>query len=120
MAFEVTTTREFAAAHAIRLYDGSMEPLHGHNWRVSVTVGSDGLDSIGVVMDFHLLERLVNAIVDPWHNRSLNELADFADFNPTTEHVALLVGKRLELPAGLKVLSVTVWETSTCAATYRP
>ena len=38
MPFEITTTRTFAAAHQLRLYDGSLEPLHGHNWRVQVTV----------------------------------------------------------------------------------
>jgi hypothetical protein len=35
--FQISTTREFAAAHALRVYDGSLEPVHGHNWRVRVT-----------------------------------------------------------------------------------
>src|SRR4051812_27370017 len=37
MPFEITTTRTFSAAHQLRLPDGSIEPLHGHNWRVKVT-----------------------------------------------------------------------------------
>jgi 6-pyruvoyltetrahydropterin/6-carboxytetrahydropterin synthase len=121
MPFDITTTREFSAAHQLRLYDGSLEPLHGHNWRVKVTVTSERLDAIGVVMDFHELERLLDAIVAPWHNTHLNEQPPFAsELNPTTEHVAFHIGKTLKLPAGVRVSSVDVWETSNCSAVYRP
>ena len=78
MPFEITTTRRFSAAHQLRLYDGSLEPLHGHNWRVKVTVSAAKLDRIGVVMDFHELERLVDAVTMPLHNRHLNDLPPFA------------------------------------------
>jgi 6-pyruvoyltetrahydropterin/6-carboxytetrahydropterin synthase len=37
MPFDITATRTFSAAHQLRLYDGSLEPLHGHNWVVRVT-----------------------------------------------------------------------------------
>jgi hypothetical protein len=78
MGFEITTTHTFSAAPAIVLYDGTLEPVHGHNWRASVTVASDKLDSVGVVMDFHLLQRLVDEVIRPMHNRPLNELPAFA------------------------------------------
>src|SRR5260370_32422187 len=103
MAFSITTVREFAAAHQLRLYDGSMEPLHGHNWRVEVTVRSVGLDKIGVVMDFHDLERRVDAIIGEYHNRHLNDVASFAEANPSAENVALKIGTNLNLPEGLSL-----------------
>ncbi len=121
MPFDITTTREFSAAHQLRLYDGSLEPVHGHNWRVKVTVTADQLDSIGVVMDFHELERLLDGIVTPWHNTHLNEQPPFnAGVNPTTENVAMHIGQTLRLPAQVRVTSVEVWETSNCSAIYRP
>jgi 6-pyruvoyltetrahydropterin/6-carboxytetrahydropterin synthase len=120
MPFEITSTREFAAAHQLRLYDGSLEPVHGHNWRVTVTVAADELDSIGVVMDFHELDRMLDAIVSPWHNRHLNEVEPFTRVNPSTENVALHVGQTLKLPPNVRLASVQVWETSTNSATYRP
>ncbi len=131
MPFEIATVRRFAAAHALRLYDGSMEPVHGHNWRVRVRVAADRLDPIGVVMDFHELERLVDQIVGPWHNRHLNECPPFAPerdsagdeadivLNPTAENVAYHVGRTLALPAGVRLLGVEVWETDENSATYR-
>jgi 6-pyruvoyltetrahydropterin/6-carboxytetrahydropterin synthase len=118
--FEITTTRFFSAAHALRLYDGSLEPVHGHNWRVKVTVGARKLDAIGVVMDFHELERLVDGLVVPLHNRHLNDTPQFASLNPSAETVALHLGRELKLPEGVTLLGVEVWETDTNSAVYRP
>ena len=122
MPFDITATRTFAAAHQLRLYDGSLEPLHGHNWRVRVTVSAEKLDSIGVVMDFHELQRQLDAIVAPMHNRHLNELPAFAPdrLNPTTENVALHIAENLALPKGVRLSSVEVWETDENSAIYRP
>jgi 6-pyruvoyltetrahydropterin/6-carboxytetrahydropterin synthase len=119
--FGITTTRFFSAAHALRLYDGSLEPVHGHNWRVKVTVAAAKLDAIGVVMDFHELERLLDLVLAPLHNRHLNEVAPFAaELNPSAENVALHVGRSLRLPNGVTLECVEVWETDNNSALYRP
>jgi 6-pyruvoyltetrahydropterin/6-carboxytetrahydropterin synthase len=124
MPFEISTTREFAAAHTLKLYDGTLEPLHGHNWRVRVTVASAELDAMGVVTDFHDLERRLDAIIAPFHNRNLNDVPPFQDaaVNPSAENVSLHIGRLLarELPAGVRLTRVEVWETSTNRATYIP
>jgi 6-pyruvoyltetrahydropterin/6-carboxytetrahydropterin synthase len=120
MPFEITTTRKFSASHQLRLYDGSLEPLHGHNWRVQVRVAAAKLDGIGVVMDFHELERAVDAVIGPLHNRHLNELEPFAKVNPSAENVAALVGTAIRLPAGVSLVAAEVWETDENSAVYRP
>src|SRR5688572_12069423 len=120
MPFDISTTREFSAAHQLRLYDGSLEPLHGHNWRVRVTVASPTLDSIGVVMDFHQLERLVDELTVPMHNRHLNDLPPFAQLNPSAENVALHIGRALKLPPSVRLARVEVWETPANRAVYHP
>src|SRR5271169_3691848 len=101
MEFEISILRQFAAAHALRLPGGGIEPLHGHNWRLRVCVGAARLDAMGTVMDFHELERLVEPIVEPMRNRNLNELAWFATVNPSAENVARHVAQNLRLPAGI-------------------
>jgi len=120
MSFEISTTRTFSAAHQLRMYDGSLEPLHGHNWQIRATVGRSELDNIGVVMDFHELQRRVNAIVDPMHNVNLNDLPAFQSINPSAENVALVVGQKLRFDAGVRLISVEVWETADCKAVFRP
>ena len=119
MPFEITTTRFFSAAHQLRLYDGSLEPLHGHNWKVRITVAASALDSIGVVMDFHDLERTADEIIGTMHNRHLNELGAFDRLNPSAENVALHIAQSLRLPAPVKLVSVEVWETDGNSALYR-
>src|SRR5438105_201205 len=111
MGFEITALREFSASHQLRLYDGSLESLHGHNWRARVTVSAAGLDSIGVVMDFHELERLLESIVGPLHNTHLNDHAELKRMNPSAESVALYIARQLKLPEGKRLRKVEVWET---------
>ena len=120
MPFEITTTRHFAAAHQLVLYDGSLEPLHGHNWVVKITVASDALDAIGTVMDFHELERRADEVIVPMHNRHLNELPPFKGTNPSAENVAQHVGKAIRLPQPVRLRAVEVWETAENSAIYRP
>lgn len=126
--YEITIQRVFAAAHAIRLPDGSLEPIHGHNWNVEVTVESDQLDGIETVMDFHDLERVVNALLAQVHNRHLNEVPPFAGpdgglrINPTAERVAWWLATEVsaQLPAGVRLVSASVSEAPGCIARYRP
>jgi 6-pyruvoyltetrahydropterin/6-carboxytetrahydropterin synthase len=120
MPFEINTTRIFAAAHQLRLPDGSIEPLHGHNWRVKVTVSSPKLDALGTVMDFHELERLVDAITGRMHNRHLNELPPFdRELNPSAENVAFHIARSLHLPSDVRLERVEVWETDDNSAVYK-
>ncbi len=124
--YAITVTKQFSAAHAIRLYDGSLEPLHGHNWQVQVTVGAVELDAIETVMDFHELERLVESVVGPARNGNLNSLPPFAGpggglaVNPTAERVAWWVGEsvRRHLPEGVALRFVRVEEAPGCFALY--
>jgi len=120
MAFQITTTRTFSAAHQLRLYDRSLEPLHGHNWRVKVTVSAAKLDGIGVVMDFHELERRVEKVIGAMHNRNLNDLPAFKSTNPSAENVAVHLAETLDLPMGIKLEAVEVWETEENSAIWRP
>ena len=122
--YDITISKAFAAAHAIRLYDGSLEPIHGHNWAVDLTVTAPELDGMEVVMDFHLLEKLVDALLAKVHNRHLNEVEPFLNckVNPTAERVAWWLGTEVQkgLPGGLKVTCVRVGEAPGCTAIYRP
>ena len=47
--YAITIETTFAAAHAIRLPDDSLETLHGHDWRVWVTIQRPQLDAIETV-----------------------------------------------------------------------
>ena len=85
--FALEVECEFAAAHAIVLM-GERERLHGHNWRVVVSVAGDHLDGEELLCDFHAVERMLAALVAPFRDGNLNETPPFDRMNPTAEAIA--------------------------------
>jgi 6-pyruvoyltetrahydropterin/6-carboxytetrahydropterin synthase len=123
--FEVSVDASFSAAHRLREYEGACERLHGHNYKVRVTVGGPRLGPSGMLLDFKVLKREVNAAMDELDHRCLNEdIADFGEgkLNPTAENIAMWLGQRLmgRLGEGVSLASVRVWESDASAATYMP
>jgi len=119
--FELTVEREFCAAHAI-VIAGEREAVHGHNWRVWLTVSGESVDGDGLLCDFHALEAGLDRVLAPFRNVDLNATPPFDRVNPTAELVARHIASEMaaDLPAGATVSSVTVSEAAGCRATYRP
>ena len=118
--YELRIERRFFASHALRLHDGSVEPTHAHDWAVEVRVRAAELDPIGVVMDFHELERTVAAVLDDLREANLNEHPAFSRVNPTAERVAEHIHRKVAslLPTGVELSRVTVTEAPGCEAAY--
>ena len=119
--YEVTIETHFSSAHRLRQYNGECERLHGHNWIVKVSVASDKLNDLGMVMDFKELKSKTKALMDEFDHQYLNEVSPFTELNPTTENIAKYVFDRLSKVINtdyIKVSKVTVWESSTCCASY--
>ena len=55
--YHVSIQTHFSAAHHLRNYNGHCENLHGHNWKVEVTVSSEQLDEAGMALDFTILKK---------------------------------------------------------------
>lgn len=60
----------FASAHFLIFPDGQREPLHGHNYQVSVTLEGE-IDHAGVVLDFITFKPLVKQVCDALDHRTL-------------------------------------------------
>lgn len=119
--FEVSKVIWFCAAHQVRFEDGQCERLHGHNWRVRVTVRARHLDRIGYVIDFAVLKRAAWEAVERFDHGNLNELAPFTEVNPTAENVAQYVHVELSRRFNderVRVYQVEIWETENNRAAY--
>jgi len=122
--FEVTVEQTFAAGHALRNYRGACENVHGHNYRVRVTVEGEQLDATGLLVDFLDINQLISGAVGYLDHRFINDLPPFDEINPSAENMAKYFYDRLS--AGLKneapvrISEVRVWETDTTSAVYRP
>lgn len=121
--FEISVEETFAAGHALREYRGKCENVHGHNYKVRVTVAGEKLNSIGLLMDFVDLRGAIKALVERLDHRFMNDLEPFDKLNPSAENMAKYfcdeLGPRVK-DQGLRVQAVTVWETDTTSATFRP
>jgi len=123
--YEVSVDETFAAAHNLREYHGKCENLHGHNYKVRVTLAGNELDSAGLLYDFVHLKQTIQSVIRTLDHRYLNEFPPFDVLNPSAENIARYIhdetSKQLrEAPNGAGIASITVWETETTAATYRP
>lgn len=123
--FEVAVEETFAAGHALRGYRGKCENVHGHNYRVRVVVEGEKLDATGLLYDFVELRRQMDTLIESLDHQFLNDLAPFQEANPSAENLARyfyqeLSGKLSGSANGARVREVTVFETETTCATYRP
>ena len=133
----VTKTVRFDAAHVLSNHEGLCKNLHGHTYRVDVSVScGDGMPG-DMVMDFKELKRIANeTICDRFDHAFMyntsspgeTEIAAVVErngmrtvpipFRSTAENLAKLFFAELEKKiAGLS--SVRVWETQDSSAEYR-
>ncbi|HUX09732.1 MAG TPA: 6-carboxytetrahydropterin synthase QueD, partial [Terriglobia bacterium] len=75
--FEVSIEYSFAAGHALRGYKGKCENVHGHNYKVKVTVQGEKLNSIGLLMDFTDLKAAVKGLAESFDHHFLNDVEPF-------------------------------------------
>ena len=132
--FRVTKEIHFCYGHRLLNYAGKCKNLHGHNGKAVITLEAAGLDSLGMVVDFSQIKRLIGAWIDETLDhkmilhrddpalpelRRLGEPVVVLDVNPTAETIARLIFERAASQS-LPVTEVTLWETATSFATYRP
>lgn len=122
MRVQITKTFEFAAAHYLEHHGGKCQQLHGHTYRLEVTVEGapqpvlPEFSGSGMIMDFGELKKIVNKTIGPkLDHRNLNE--SFPTY-PTAELLAVQIFETLvwELPHGVSIARVRLYETSTSYA----
>ncbi len=118
--FELKVISHFSAAHSLRNYNGKCENLHGHNWKVEVTLASEVLNELGMVMDFTELKERLEGVIESLDHKCLNDIRPFDKINPTTENISREIYNRLQvdIPESVRVTSVTSYETDSSGATY--
>ena len=123
--FQVSVEETFSSGHALRGYKGKCENVHGHNYRVRVSIEGQQLDGIGLLLDFTHVKHALRGIIAKLDHQFLNDLEPFKTANPSAENMAKyfyeqLAGQLKELPPGARLTETVVWETDTAYAVYRP
>jgi len=123
--FEVRVEETFSSGHALRGYQGKCENVHGHNYRVRLTLAGPKLNDIGLLVDFTELKRVLRQIISGIDHQFLNDLDAFQKVNPSAENLARYFYEETRrglsgLPEDAGITEVIVWETDTSSAIYRP
>lgn len=69
--FRITKAFEFDAAHRLFRYEGLCANVHGHRYRVEVSIEGHVLDEMGMFVDFKELDKWVNEIIHCWDHAFL-------------------------------------------------
>ncbi|MBN2831431.1 MAG: 6-carboxytetrahydropterin synthase QueD [Candidatus Omnitrophica bacterium] len=115
--YKIKVESGFSSAHNLRGYKGKCEELHGHNWKVEAEVTAEEIDKTGMVLDFTFLKAKLNKILEGMDHKYLNNIPYFKKVNPTSENIAGYIYDKLKA-SGIKITSVTVWESERARATY--
>jgi len=119
--FNLTIRTSFAAAHNLINYQGDCENLHGHNWKVDVSVTAKDLDKAGLGIDFKVLKREAGAVINEFDHKYINENPAFQNISPSSEHISRYLYHRISERINsdnIKVASITVWESDNASACY--
>lgn len=119
--YRLKISTSFASAHNLKNYQGECENLHGHNWKVDVSVKAKELDRAGLGIDFKILKKETKTLLKTLDHKYLNELQPFHDMSPSSENIARYI--YWELSARLNndniiVECITVWESDVACASY--
>ena len=141
----IRLTKEFTfeAAHMLEGYDGLCREIHGHSYRLFVTVKGEPMSDpespkLGMVMDFGILKRIVNEqIVDRLDHAFMMRNTPNAeevilalgssfskvvltDYQPTCENMLSDFAERLlgALPEEVELCSLRLHETATSFAEW--
>ncbi|MBV8847226.1 MAG: 6-carboxytetrahydropterin synthase QueD [Bryobacterales bacterium] len=122
--FEVSVEQTFAAGHALRNYKGACENVHGHNFKVQVTIEGARLDDTGMLVDFLDLKQSMRDVISRLDHVFLNDISPFDVKNPSAENIAEYFFQELDRrlaknPVPVQIREVRVWETEIQSAAYR-
>jgi len=135
----ITATRyhDFSTGHRVYGHESKCAHLHGHNYRIHLTVEAEQLDTVGRVMDFSVIKTLLAEwLEENWDHKFLVwEKDPFAstlktldtdgtvivNFNPTAENMGQylidVVGPNQLAGTGVTLVNVNIEETRKCSVT---
>ncbi len=139
----ITKQFSFETGHALYGYDGKCKNVHGHSYKLSVTVIGNPISDnthvkFGMVIDFSDLKKIVKEeIVDQFdhatvfnkntpHVELANELSNrghhviLVEYQPTSENMVIDFAQKIKnrLPADIKLHSLKLQETETSFAEW--
>ncbi len=139
----ITKQFTFETGHALYGHDGKCKNIHGHSYKLSVTIfgkplGDSKSSKFGMIMDFSDLKKIVKEeIVNPLDHatifnkntphlqlanklKSIGHKVVLVDYQPTSEMLVIDFAKKIKkrLSGDIQLFSLKLQETATCFAEW--
>ena len=122
--YEISAFGHFDAAHFLRGYPGKCANVHGHRWKVEITLQGEKLDGLGILIDFMDVKNMLKEVLELFDHKMINEVPPFDNLNPTAENIARYIFERMadklkdQTGSNVWITKVKVWESDAASATY--
>jgi len=120
--YTLAVKKEFIAQHYLVGGDwGAENELHSHHYQLELRIQGKELDSHGYLVDIVDIEATLTALMGRYRDRTLNDLPEFSDINPSLEHFARILCRSLaaHIQAGnVRSITVVLWENEIAWASY--
>ena len=93
--FKLTIKSHFVAAVKLPGYNGPCGRLHGHTYKVKVTVVTNKLNKDGMIIDHYKLQEKLNETLSVLDHNYLNDLEHFKTSPPTSENIAKYIFEKM-------------------------
>ena len=121
--YTLAVKRDFVAQHFLVGGDWGPENFwHSHHYVLELQLEGATLDRHGYLVDIVNVEAALNALVAAYRDKTLNDLPQFADLNPSIEHFTRIAAQELApkvAAPNLSALTVKIWENEIAWASFR-
>jgi 6-pyruvoyltetrahydropterin/6-carboxytetrahydropterin synthase len=121
--YTLAVKRDFVAQHFLIGGDwGAENTLHSHHYVLELQLEGQQLDPHGYLVDIVDVEARLNAIIDYYRDKTLNDLAEFEGLNPSIEHFSRIVCLHLASAIqadNIAAVTVKIWENEIAWTSYR-
>jgi 6-pyruvoyl-tetrahydropterin synthase len=118
--FSVTVRDHLMIAHSLSGETfGPAQRLHGATYVVEATFRREALDADGIVVDIARASHELHAVIDELNYRNLDEQAELAGLNTTTEALARVIADRVAERVGSGALGTSAHELAGIIVTLR-
>lgn len=112
----ITKEFTFDSAHKLIDYNGLCSNLHGHTYKLQVTLKGKIKDN-GMIVDFKILNEVItNEIIKNLDHKFLNDVEGLNQ--PTAENMVVWIWNKLITHFEDEIFEIKLWETPTSFVTY--
>jgi 6-pyruvoyltetrahydropterin/6-carboxytetrahydropterin synthase len=120
--YKLAVKRDFIAQHFLVGGDwGAENQKHSHHYQIEIQLKGNSLDNHGYLVDIVKVKEYLDKLIFSYRDRTLNELPEFKDINPSIENLARISYQTLYpwlKETGISSLKVKVWEDDIAWVSY--